>query len=71
MLNSEDQCYELLEDSPSATFEIFLDTILDKSELAEADLMQLLTMLGLNTECERVQTLDHTGFSLLRLLKCF
>ena len=58
---TEDQCYELHEDSPLATFEILLDIVLGKSRLTEADLMQLLEMLGTVTECKRVQPLDYVG----------
>ena len=58
---TEDQCYELHDDSPLATFEILLDIVLGKSQLTEADLMQLLEMLGTVTECKRVQPLDYVG----------
>lgn len=58
---SEDKCYELHQDSSSAAFEIFLDVILTKSKLSESDLIHMLTMLGIITECDRVQPLDHNG----------
>ncbi|XP_071175778.1 uncharacterized protein [Mytilus edulis] len=58
---SEDKCYELHQDSSSAAFEIFLDVILTKSKLSESDLIQMLTMLGIITDCDRVQPLDHNG----------
>ncbi|XP_063439067.1 uncharacterized protein LOC134720633 isoform X2 [Mytilus trossulus] len=58
---SEDKCYELHQDSSSAAFEIFLDVIMTKSKLSESDLIHMLTMLGIITDCDRVQPLDHYG----------
>lgn len=54
MTFSEEQCYKLHENMMCASFDKFLDLMIGKSKLNESDLTEMLTLLGHNTECERV-----------------